>query len=56
MKKHLYRSTGTSSDLRTVLNYLLLADFKEFAQNTGKAVTVEIGEPEPQVVGLTAPK
>jgi hypothetical protein len=50
------RSTGTSSDLRTVLNYLLLADFHEFARNTGKAVTVEIGEPEPQVFGLTVPK
>ena len=32
------RSTGTSADLRTAINYLLLADFKQFGQNTGKAV------------------
>jgi hypothetical protein len=50
------RSTGTSSDLRTVLNYLLLADLKKLGQNTGKAVTVEIGEQEPLVYGLTPPK
>ena len=36
------QSVGASSDLRTVLNYLLVADFKEFGKNTGKAVTVEI--------------
>ncbi len=46
------RSSGTSSDLRTVLNYLLLADFKKFGKNTGKAVTVEIGQEEPRVYGL----
>ena len=50
------RSTGTSSDLRTVLNYLLLADFKEFGQNTGQAVNVEIGQREAQVYGLTPAK
>ena len=50
------RSTGTSSDLRTVLNYLLLAASQEFGRNTGKAVAVEIGEQEPQVFGLTPPK
>ena len=36
------RSTGASADLRTVINYLLLADFQQFGKNTGKAVTVEI--------------
>ena len=50
------RSTGASSDLRTVLNYLLLADFKKFGQNTGKAVSLDISETEPQVFGLTPAK
>ncbi len=50
------RSTGASSDLRTILNYLLVADFKEFGKNTGKAVTLEISEPEPGVFGLAPPK
>jgi len=44
---------GSSSDLRLVLNYLLVADFKEFGKNTGKAVTVEIGEGSPEVYSLT---
>ena len=47
------RSTGTSADLRTAINYLLLADFQQFGQNTGKAVSVEINEAAPQVQGLT---
>ena len=47
------RSVGTSSDLRLVLNYLLVADFKEFGKNTGKAVTVAIGEGSPEVYSLT---
>jgi hypothetical protein len=47
------RSTGTSADLRTAINYLLLADFKQFGQNTGKAVSVEIDKATPQVQGLT---
>ena len=47
------RSTGTSADLRTAINYLLLADFQQFGQNTGKAVNVEINEAAPQVQGLT---
>jgi len=47
------RSTGSSSDLRTVLNYLLVADFKEFGKNTGQAVTVELGEQDPEVAALT---
>ncbi len=32
-----------------VLNYLLVADFKEFGKNTGKAVTVEIDANNPEV-------
>ena len=47
------RSAGASSDLRTVLNYLLVADFKEFGKNTGKAVTMEIEAQSPEVYSLT---
>jgi hypothetical protein len=47
------RSVGASSDLRTVLNYLLVADFKEFGRNTGKAVPVEIKGQDPEVFSLT---
>jgi hypothetical protein len=43
------RSTGASADLRTVLNYLLVADFQEFGRNTGKAVTKKINRAAPQV-------
>jgi hypothetical protein len=46
------RSVGASSDLRMVLNYLLVADFKEFGKNTGKAVAIEIEAQNPEVVGL----
>lgn len=46
------RSTGTSGDLRTAVNYLLLADFQQFGKNTGKAVSVEINEQAPQIQGL----
>jgi len=46
-------SVGTSSDLRLVLNYLLVANFREFGKNTGKAVTVEINENNPEVYSLT---
>ncbi len=38
------RSTGTSQDLRVVVNYLLKAVFEQFGKNTGKAVTVEVSE------------
>jgi hypothetical protein len=47
------RSVGASSDLRLVLNYLLVADFKEFGKNTGQAVTVEIDANNPEAVSLT---
>jgi hypothetical protein len=47
------RSTGASSDLRTVLNYLLVADFKEFGQNTGKAISLDLKEHDPAVFSLT---
>jgi hypothetical protein len=50
------RSTGTSTDLRTSLNYLLLAAFQKFGQNTGQAVSLTISQPEVQVFGATPPK
>lgn len=46
-------SVGASSDLRTVVNYLLVADFKEFGKNTGKAVAMEINALDPEVASLT---
>lgn len=46
-------SAGASSDLRTVLNFLLVASFKEFGKNTGKAVTQEINARDPEAVSLT---
>jgi hypothetical protein len=47
------KSLGASSDLRVVLDYLLVADFKEFGKNTGKAITVEMKENDPAVFALT---
>ncbi len=47
------RSTGTSQDIRVVVDYLLLADFQQFGRNTGKAVTVEVSESAPRLQGLT---
>ena len=47
------RSTGSSSDLRTVINYLLVADFQQFGKNTGKAITVELKEQDPAIYSLT---
>ena len=47
------RSVGASSDLRMVLNYLLVADFKEFGKNTGQAVPMEIEAQSPEVYSLT---
>jgi hypothetical protein len=47
------RSVGASSDLRVVLNYLLVADFKEFGKNTGKAVTVDLKDRDPAVAAIS---
>jgi hypothetical protein len=47
------RSTGSSTDLRLAIDYLLLADFQQFGRNTGKAMPVEISADAPQVQGLT---
>jgi hypothetical protein len=46
-------SLGSSSDLRLVLNYLLVADFREFGKNTGQAVSMEIKADNPEVYSLT---
>jgi len=46
-------SLGASSDLRTVLNFLLVAGFQEFGKNTGKAVTKEINAQDPEAASLT---
>lgn len=47
------RSSGASSDMREVLNYLLVAAFNEFGKNTGKAMTVKMKENDPAVIPLT---
>ena len=47
------RSTGTSQDLRVVVNYLLKAVFEQFGKNTGKAVTVEVSEQDPVIRDLS---
>jgi hypothetical protein len=36
-----------------VLNFLLVANFREFGKNTGKAVTKEITAQDPEAVSLT---
>lgn len=41
------RSTGASADLRSIIDYLLLAEFQEFGKNTGKAIIVRIKEQAP---------
>ena len=46
------RSTGASGDLRSAINYLLLADFQQFGSNTGQAVEVEVSEDAPRMEGL----
>jgi hypothetical protein len=49
------RSVGASSDLRTVLNYLLVAEFKEFGKNTGKAIAMDINAEDPELATLSQP-
>lgn len=46
------RSTGTSADIREVINSLLLASFKQFGTNTGKAVEVDIRQDDPNLKAL----
>jgi len=46
------RSTGASGDLRTTVNYLLVAVFGEFGKNTGKARPVEVEQEDLRVKEL----
>jgi hypothetical protein len=46
------RSTGTSSDLREVLNPMLIAAFEQFGRNTGKALPASIRQNDPRVSDL----
>lgn len=46
------RSTGSSSDLREVLNFLLVAAFEQFGKNTGKAVRTHMKQKDPRRQGL----
>jgi len=46
------RSSGTSSDLREVLNPLLVAAFEQFGRNTRKAVPARIKSNDPRVGAL----
>lgn len=45
-------SSGKNSDLRQVIDYLLIANFKYFGKNTGKAMADEIIEDNKEVLGL----
>jgi hypothetical protein len=42
------RSTGISSDLREVLNPLLIAAFEQFGKNTSKAVPNNVSQMDPR--------
>lgn len=46
------RSTGTSADLRTTINYLLVAVLGEFGKDTGKARLVEVEQEDLRVKEL----
>jgi hypothetical protein len=47
------RSSGTSSDFRQSVDYLIAADLEQFGKNTGKAVTVDLNEQDPRIRELT---
>ena len=42
-------SSGSSRDLRTVMNYMLIAAFEEFGKDTKKGITIEIKENDERV-------
>jgi hypothetical protein len=46
------RSAGTSSDLREMINYLLVAAFEQFGKDTKKAVGVKLAPADPRVKDL----
>jgi hypothetical protein len=43
------RSTGGSSDLRQVLNPMLVAVFEQFGRNTAKALPIILKQNDPRV-------
>lgn len=45
-------STGSSSDLRTAVNYLLAAGFDRFGEDTGREVRVCIDRNDPRVAAI----
>ena len=46
------RSTGSSSDLREIMNFLLIAVFEQFGKNTGKAIPTQIKHKDPRILEL----
>jgi len=46
------RSAGTSSDLREMINYLLVAGFQQFGKDTKKAVGVDLERADPRIKDL----
>ena len=48
-------STGTSSDLRELLNYMLVIAFEHFAEDTGRQLTIAISRDDEKVLSLTQP-
>jgi len=48
----LFLSTGTNSDLREVMDYLLVPAFENFGKNTGKCVKVSLTENDPKIKSL----
>lgn len=48
----LFVSTGMNSDLREVMDYLLVPAFENFGKNTGKCVKVCLNENDPKIKNL----
>jgi hypothetical protein len=47
-------SSGSNSDLREVMNYLLIATFQHFGEDTGKAVVQMLSEDDKRALALGA--
>jgi hypothetical protein len=45
-------SEGTSADLRETLNYLLVATFEHFGQDTGKAIRMELTPGDSRIIRI----
>jgi len=48
-------STGTSSDLRELLNYMLVVAFEHFSEDTGRQLTTAISRTDERVLSLAGP-